>query len=171
MSAPPRLVILTGASGSGKTSIADAIGLTAGGSVRVLHFDSIGVPPPDEMVTGWGSGENWQRVTTIEWLRRIVALPPGGALLFEGQMRPAFLKAALDAHHIATSRVVVIDCDDRTRADRLRGRGQPELAGGDMMRWAALMRQEVDAFGFDLIDTSDLTLDQGVARVRRHLSG
>ena len=50
-------VVLTGASGSGKTAIAGAIAARYGEQVEVYHFDSIGVPPPDEMILKYGSGE------------------------------------------------------------------------------------------------------------------
>jgi len=52
-----RLVILTGASGSGKTSIADAIKAERPELVEVEHFDSIGVPSSETMVAAWGPGE------------------------------------------------------------------------------------------------------------------
>jgi adenylate kinase family enzyme len=55
-----RLVVLTGASGSGKTTIADAIKTGWPGLVEVLHFDQIGVPSFEAMVSRWGSGEAWQ---------------------------------------------------------------------------------------------------------------
>jgi uridine kinase len=37
-------VILTGASGAGKTAIANVIAITLGHSVTCLHFDSAGEP-------------------------------------------------------------------------------------------------------------------------------
>ena len=44
-----RLIILTGASGSGKTAIAKAIRIERPDLAEVLHFDSIGVPSPEAM--------------------------------------------------------------------------------------------------------------------------
>jgi adenylate kinase family enzyme len=49
------IVILTGASGSGKTTIAEEISQQCP-DVRVFRFDSIGVPSPEERIAGWGSG-------------------------------------------------------------------------------------------------------------------
>ena len=45
-----RLVILIGASGSGKTTIARAIEHRYPDEVEVLYFDRIGVPPVEEMI-------------------------------------------------------------------------------------------------------------------------
>jgi adenylate kinase family enzyme len=49
-----RLVILTGASGSGKTTIAERIEQQDAGRTRVFRFDSIGVPSPEERLARWG---------------------------------------------------------------------------------------------------------------------
>jgi hypothetical protein len=66
-----RLVILTGASGSGKTTIAERIEQKYPELARVFRFDRIGVPSPEERVAGWGCEEAWQRTMTIDWLARI----------------------------------------------------------------------------------------------------
>jgi hypothetical protein len=136
-----RLVILTGASGSGKTAIAEAIRTGQPDLAEVLHFDSIGVPSPEEMLT-WGGGGAWQRAMTLTWMDRIAAKIQdmrGGQrpVLFEGQMRLAFVREGLLAARITDARVILVDCDDATRTRRLvTNRGQPELANPDMMTWA-----------------------------------
>lgn len=53
-------VILTGASGSGKTAIAEAIAARRGGRVNVFHFDRVVVPALEEMVIEYGSDEAWR---------------------------------------------------------------------------------------------------------------
>jgi dephospho-CoA kinase len=136
-----RLVILTGASGSGKTSIADAIKVERPRPAEVLHFDSIGVPPAEAIVTAWGSGEAWQRAMTLAWMARIESMRgQERAVLFEGQMRLAFLREGLFAVGIADFNPILVDCDDETRARRLAKRNQPELANATMMNWAAFLR-------------------------------
>jgi hypothetical protein len=53
-----RLVVLTGASGSGTTTIVvDAIGAGWPACVEVLHFDRIGVPSLEAMAAGFGGAE------------------------------------------------------------------------------------------------------------------
>ncbi len=54
-----RIVILTGTSGSGKTTIAVRLGASPP-AMRVLHFDSIGAPSVADMIAGHGSPEGWQ---------------------------------------------------------------------------------------------------------------
>ncbi|GAJ97010.1 hypothetical protein RRH01S_29_00370 [Rhizobium rhizogenes NBRC 13257] len=65
---------------------------------------------------------------------------------------------------------ILIDCDDETRTKRLSiDRGQPELASADMMNWASFLRNEASAYGYEILDTSNLTLEQGVERIVREL--
>ena len=168
-----RLVILTGASGSGKTAIADAIKVGWPALANVLHFDSIGVPSSDDMVARWGSGEAWQRAMTLTWMARIARRSQQDrAVLFEGQMRLAFLREALSAAGIADFKLVLVDCDDETRARRLvENRDQPELANATLMNWAAFLRNEAQAAGCEILDTSRKSLEASVGHVCLHLSG
>src|SRR5579863_1212413 len=98
MEAGMALVIMTGASGSGKTAIAEAIERRRH-LVTVLRFDTIGVPAAEIMAT-FGSGHlpggAWQRAMTFRWLERIAPmLNQGKMVLFEGQMRIAYIREAL----------------------------------------------------------------------------
>jgi hypothetical protein len=72
------------------------------------------------MIDGWGSPEAWQRAMTLEWMTRIAAVTQRKRpLLFEGQMRLAFLREGLAAAGVANFHVVLVDCDDATPARRL----------------------------------------------------
>jgi len=161
------LVVLIGASGSGKTTIASAIERRNGNSVNVFYFDRIGVPPADRRVAEYGSGEAWQRVKTFEWMAKLAPLWRSGAsLLFEGQMRLSFLAEAAKAAGIAEYSPILVDCDDETRARRLsQERRQPELANETMMHWAAYLRRDALERGCEILDTSVVALDRCVARV------
>lgn len=166
-------VILTGASGSGKTTIATAVEQRHGDEVQVFHFDRIGVPPVDRMIAEHGSGEGWQRAKTFEWLAKLAPLTGAGCrLLFEGQTRLSFLAAAAQAAGITAYWPILVDCDDATRTRRLcLERRQPELADEKMMAWAACLRREAVARACDMLDTSALALDQCVAHVMGKLRG
>jgi dephospho-CoA kinase len=170
-----RLVILTGASGSGKTAIAEAIRTGQSDLAEVLHFDSIGVPSPEERLA-WGSDGAWQRAMTLTWMGRIAAKiqdMPGGQrpVLFEGQMRLAFVQEALLAAGIADARVILVDCDDATRTRRLViDRRQPELANPQMMVWAEFLRREAKQAACEVLDTSRLSLERCVEHVRAYLT-
>ncbi|MGO6875426.1 AAA family ATPase [Rhizobium ruizarguesonis] len=161
------LVILTGASGAGKTTIAEAIERLHGQEIDVFYKDRIGVPPVEEMIKQFGSVEGWQRAATFEWMARLSALvAQGRTVLFEGQSRFAFLVEAAERAGIMPYACILIDCDDEARTRRLSiDRGQPELANADMMNWACFLRNEASAYGCEILDTSNLTVEQGVERV------
>jgi len=166
-----RFVVLIGASGSGKTTIATAIEQRHGNEVRVYYFDRIGVLPVERMVAEYGSGEAWQRAKTLEWMAKLAPLWGSGAgLLFEGQTRLSFLAEAAEAAEIASFSPILVDCDDETRVKRLYlERQQPELANEKMMNWANYLRREAKERGCDILDTSRITPDESVAYVMAQL--
>src|ERR1700750_1894731 len=104
-------VVLTGASGSGKTALALEVEKLHP-EFTIFRFDTIGVPEPDVMAaygTGHQPGGAWQRGMTLEWLGRMSPTSqPGKCVLFEGQMRISFIKGALAYHNIQNARVVLV---------------------------------------------------------------
>ena len=94
------LVILTGASGSGKTTIALELE-RAHPEYDVFRFDTIGVPSAEVMATfgpGHQPGGAWQRAMTLQWFERLGAtVAEGRSVIFEGQMRIAFIQEAPNA--------------------------------------------------------------------------
>jgi RNase adaptor protein for sRNA GlmZ degradation len=159
------LVVLTGASGSGKTTIAAAIEAAFSDVVDVYYFDRIGVPSLEPMIADHGSPEAWQRAMVFAWWQRLaVASASGRNILFEGQMRLSFLAEAAAGSLGHT--VLLVDCDDATRAKRLCvDRRQPELAGLETMTWADYLRREAASFGCDTVDTSRLSIGESVAAI------
>jgi len=160
------LIVLTGASGSGKTAIAKAIAARFAGEIDVHHFDDIGVPPLFQMTAEYGSPAGWQRAMTFKWLESLAeAQRAGRNQLLEGQMRLAFLEEAAAAAGIAYLPLLA-DCDDETRTHRLAiERRQPELANAEMMIWASFLRREAVAKKCAILDTSRLSLDESVRAV------
>lgn len=163
------LVIMTGASGSGKTAIAEAIEVKDS-SIMVFRFDTIGIPSADVMATFGGDhqpGGAWQRAMTFKWFERIAPLLDAGArMLFEGQMRIAFIREALAGFAIKNARVLCVECDDSTRTRRLtQDRLQPELANESMINWGRYLRQETVNAGYEILDTTNLSLADSVRAV------
>ncbi len=165
-----RLVVLIGASGSGKTAIAGTIAARFPDKFSVFHFDRIGVPSAEQMIAEYGSGEGWQRAKTFEWMARLGASPtPGRPVLFEGQTRLSFLAEAADTAGIAYLPLLV-DCDDDTRMRRLTfERRKPELANSTMMAWAQYLRREALDRGCAILHTSQISLDESVEHVLKLL--
>jgi shikimate kinase len=160
-------IILTGASGSGKTAIAEAIASRYSENVDVYHFDRVGVPSPKEMIANYGSTEAWQLAKTHEWMVKIAAnRRTARHILFEGQMRCSFVLEAAAAAGIAEFILILVDCDDATRARCLTlERRQPDLANPTMMSWARYLRNEAHQLHCTILDTTVLSLEEYVKQI------
>jgi type II secretory pathway predicted ATPase ExeA len=161
------LVILIGASGSGKTTIARAIQERYADSVDVFLFDRIGVPSIEQMILECGSREEWQRVKTIEWMVKIAQVQKTRRKqLFEGQTRLSFLVDGAATAGGLAYKPILVDCDDETRSKRLTiDRGQPELANKEMMNWARYLRHSAKIEGCEILNTSSISLDESVLHI------
>ena len=168
-----QFVVLIGASGSGKTTIARAIEQRYADEIEVFYFDRIGVPSAKRMITEYGSGEEWQRAKTIQWMAKLATLSRSGRrLLFEGQTRLSFLAEGAEAAGSPAYLPILVDCDDETRSTRLSlERKQPELANENMMNWAHYLRREARRCGCEILDTSILSLEQCISHVMGRLNG
>lgn len=164
---PVSVLVVTGASGAGKTATVEALAARALPGVRCFHFDSIGVPTAESMERDYGGAERWQAWATNQWLARLAALGEGVRVaVLDAQTRPSIVFAAPGAGITWRAHVAVLDCSPQVRAARLHGpRGQPELATARMDSWAAYLRGQADALALPVIDTSGLT----VADVAQHL--
>lgn len=168
--------MLTGASGSGKTAIALEVE-RARPDLAVLRFDTIGVPSAEVMATfgaGHQPGGAWMRAMTLQWFERIAAIVCNGrtgrSVLFEGQMRIAFIKEALEISGITDAHIILVECDDCTRDDRLiRYRKQPELANENMKGWSRYLHNEAVESGVEILDTGSRALADSVAHVVGYL--
>jgi chloramphenicol 3-O-phosphotransferase len=164
-------VILTGASGAGKTSVAQAIE-ALGTAILVYQGDRIGLPS-DEIMAGYGHTEEpggpIQRGFALYWLGIIAdQLKAGRPVLLETQCRIAFLREALSLHNITDARIILMECSDESRQTRLRARGQAELANDQMSNWSRFLHAEAENFGLEIVDTTDLSLDESLAQVLKY---
>ena len=87
-------------------------------------------------------------------------------------MRIAFVKEALAENHISRADIILLDCDDTTRVERLSlHRAQPELATLDMMNWARYLREEAYAADVRVLDTGRLSVAECVSKIVEWLNG
>ncbi len=169
------LVVLTGASGSGKTTLAEAMQVAYPEDCEVFFFDSIGVPSAEAMQARYGDGHQpggaWQRAMTLQWINQIAAIVrTGKPVLFEGQMRIAFIREALAAYDIVSARIVLVDCNDVIRRQRLcKDRAQPDLANAQMMGWAQYLREEATQGGCEILDTGTKSCEECVELLHSYL--
>lgn len=158
-----RIVVVTGASGAGKTTVVKRLAARNIAGVTCAFFDSVGVPPPDEMPS------DWQETTTTDWIRRL-AREPGDIAVLDGQTRPTFALRAF-AEVGVRGGVVLIDCARDVRNARLAARGQSELASDDMHAWAAYLCGQADALGLPVINTTALDIEQATDALIAHVIG
>ena len=151
-----RVVFLVGASGVGKTAVAQALEERPPWKENTHYFDTIGIPSAEEMESEFGGGEPWQLWATRQWVSR-VAEGDAPIQLIEGQTRPSFINEAAGGYPDLEFLIVLLECNPEVRRHRLTDlRKQPELLTPDMENWAVYLAGQAHALGLPVIDTSDL---------------
>jgi hypothetical protein len=165
---PVSIIVVTGASGAGKTVAVSALEARDVPGVQCFYFDSIGIPTADVMERDHGGPEGWQAWATNQWLARLAALGSGVRVaVLDAQTRPSTVFAAPGAGNSWYPHVVLFDCSAEVRTARLCGpRGQPELATPRMDSWAAYLRGQADALGLPIVDTTDLTIGEAAQQLQ-----
>jgi hypothetical protein len=129
--------LLFGSSGSGKTVVLPALRERVDG-LAVHDFDEIGVPS--------GADLAWRHRANEQWVQRALEHQAEGTdLLLAGQTPLGELLATPAATRLEAISACLLDCDDATRAARMRARGPEWLSrtGGtfqDYLNWAGWMR-------------------------------
>lgn len=166
-----KLFFITGASGSGKTTVLKAFAKRNNVEYKILYFDSIGVPTNNEMIARYGSTDNWQKAMTENWVAKIKSDSTAEEkIILDGQMKLSFIVDACDKYDITNYRIILFDCNDKVRSARLVGRGQPELANEQMMNWAKHLRDSVPEYPkAAILENSELTIEETKAILLRLL--
>lgn len=159
------MYFVIGASGSGKTSAVHELERTSPPGLKMFFFDSIGVPSEQERIEKWGSGGGWQRAMTIEWVKRMKPELSNSHVLLDGQTRPSFIAEACEINNVGRYHVILIDCSESVRTERLVRRGQPELANEQMMEWGRYLLRETSRIGGDVIHNDNLSVAETASAI------
>ena len=163
------ILVVTGASGAGKTAAVRALAERGLPGVECFHFDSIGVPSLEDMQRLHGGADLWQADATDRWIKQLAG-GPAEVTVLDGQTRPSFVHAALARAGNPAARVVLFDCAAEERGRRLAGpRGQPELASSRMDAWAVYLRGEADALGLPVLDTTAITIEAAASMLEAEI--
>jgi energy-coupling factor transporter ATP-binding protein EcfA2 len=158
------ILVLTGASGSGKTTILRAVEAIEIPAVACFQCDTIYHGLPEEVRA---NGEVAQDAILDYWVQHALGRPAIELAVLETQIRPHKALAMLGRLDAAVHQVVLVECEQAEREARLRGpRAQPELANQKMENWAAYMRGQADALALDIINTSGVPISALSGRLR-----
>ena len=161
----PIILFITGASGAGKTYLVEKMEqLISHKKLGYFKFDTIGVPSFEEMEHDFGSGEKWQENATHRWVERFTkdAFIPQ-VVIFEGQYNLDFAIEACKKFGVKNYRIVVATAPDEVMTERLtRIRNQPELVTEDMFNWSKFLREQGEAKGALILDTSAMATSEAI---------
>jgi hypothetical protein len=128
------LLLLVGASGSGKTAVIGQPQVRSRPDLAVHDFDEIEVPN--------GATPSWRQSANEAWLQRILAGDQGQDVLLAGQTPLGELLATPSAVHLDAIACYLLDCRDATRLDRLEGRTRWTAEETSWhLAWAAWLRE------------------------------
>jgi len=166
-----KIFFVIGASGAGKTTAVKKLEETNLTDFNFCYFDSIGVPSDEEMIRLYGSGEEWQRVNTNNWTKKIKDLLDSKPTILDGQTRPSFINEACKENDVTDYEVILFDCSDEVRKKRLINRGHPELASDRMMNWAKYLREESLKLNYQILNNTNLNPEESKEKLFEMLYG
>ena len=155
----PAILVLTGASGAGKTTLTLKLNELAIPSVEGINCDRVKIEADET------AGSTDRQVDILRyWISQVSREETRSELaVLDTQIRPHRALEVLNQAAIVYSQIVLVDCDPLKRNERLhRDRSQPELANSRMDCWAAYLRGQADALSLSIIDTSNDQIDESV---------
>lgn len=159
----PVILVLTGASGAGKTTLALKLNELAIPGVKGINCDRVKIEA-DEI-----AGSTDRQADILRYWISHLSLPETGIELavLDTQIRPHRALEVLNQAAIDYAQIVLVDCDPVKRNERLHmDRGQPELANPQMDCWAAYLRGQADALKLSIIDTSNDPIDKSLVELQ-----
>lgn len=160
-----KIHFLTGASGVGKTTLLKQLKEKYFDKNWVfLHFDSIGVPKLEIMERNYGSGAEWQKAMTYEWIDRMINDYTEEKIFLEGQVDLEFIRNGFKRLNFKDYQIILIDCNEAEMTRRLtEGRNQPDLLTSDMKNWLKFLRNQASEMQVPILDTSFYQKEQALS--------
>ena len=158
----PAILVLTGASGAGKTTLILKLNELAIPGVEGINCDRVKIEVEET------AGSTDRQASILRYWISHLSQPETGIELavLDTQIRPHLALEVLSEVGIDYGQIVLVDCDPVKRNERLRrDRGQPELANLQMDCWAAYLRGQADALKLSIIDTSNDKMEKSVAEL------
>jgi ABC-type arginine transport system ATPase subunit len=158
----PAILVLTGASGAGKTTLTLKLNELAIPGVEGINCDRVKVE-----VDETADSSDQQAHILRYWISHLSQAETGIELaVLDTQIRPLRALEVLNQAAVEYAQIVLVDCDSLKRNDRLHmDRGQPELANPQMDCWAAYLRGQADALKLSIIDTSNDPTDKSLVKL------
>lgn len=162
MSSLIAILVLTGASGAGKTTLALKLNELAIPGVKGFNCDRVRIES-DELA----DSADRQADVLRYWISQLSQPETDVELaVLDTQIRPHKALEVLRQSAVDYAQIVLVDCDPVKRNARLHmDRGQPELANPQMDCWAAYLRGQADALRLSIIDTSDDQIDKSLVEL------
>ena len=155
----PAILVLTGASGAGKTTLINKLNVLAIPGVEGINCDRV-------KLEAHKTADSTDRQAEIlrYWISQLSQQETRIELaVLDTQIRPHRALEVLHQAGIVYTQIVLVDCDPVKRNERLHmDRGQPELANPRMDGWAAYLRGQADALNLSIIDTSNDSIDKSL---------
>jgi len=164
----PAILVLTGASGAGKTTLALKLEELAIPGVEAINCDRVKIEARET------AGSTDQQVDKLRYWISHLSQPETSTELavLDTQIRPHRALEVLNQSAIVNSQIVLVDCEPLKRNERLHvDRGQPELANPQMDCWAAYLRGQADALNLSIIDTSNDPIDKSLIELELLVRG
>ena len=155
----PAILVLTGASGAGKTTLALKLKELAIPGVEGINCDRVKIEADET-----ADPADLQATILRYWISQLTQPESRIELaVLDTQIRPHRALEVLKQAAIEHAQVVLVDCDPQKRNERLHlERSQPELANPQMDCWAAYLRGQADALNLSIIDTSNDPIDESL---------
>ena len=156
----PAILVLTGASGAGKTTLTLKLNELEIRGVKGINCDRVTVESDD-------NSTDRQSDILRYWISHLREPETGIELaVLDTQIRPHRALEVLSQTAIDHAQIVLVDCDPVKRNKRLHvDRDQPELANPQMDCWAAYLRGQADALNLSIIDTSNDSIDKSLCEL------